>query len=237
MKKNYILSFILILSLSINEINAQTEWTGPTVTIAKDDYADWTQPANQDALTANVILTRANNRGIFNIVQETEYDNVAYTSPLDTAWAIGTIADGVGELTFDTWDNTHEGDPSSIIDIDLVLHLITDNIYVDMKIIAWTSGSAGGGGGFVYERSTDQSLSISEIELGNSIKLFPNPSTEFIQISGLSKPEKYTIYNIIGSEISYGKVTSNEVIDIKNFANGLYFLKFNNGKTLKFLKE
>jgi hypothetical protein len=34
---------------------------------------------------------------------------------------------------------------------DAVLHLIADDIYLDIKFLSWT---AGGGGGFSYERST-----------------------------------------------------------------------------------
>ena len=240
MKKIYILSFALFLSLSINDVKAQTEWTGPTITITKVDFADWTIEANQDRITPNVWLTRADSRGLFNIVSETEFDNNNYTSPLDTEWAIGTIADGVGTLTFDTWDNTHNADPTTIVNVDVVLHLITDEIYIDIKITAWTQGAGGGvppGGGFTYERSTDQSLSINEFELENSIKLFPNPSSEFIEVSGLTENEKYSIYNILGSEIENGIVSNNEQIDIRNFAKGLFFLKFKNGTTIKFLKE
>ena len=233
MKQIYILTTILIFSF--NQIYSQTEWTGPTITVTKADFADWTLPANQDALTANVILTRADNRGIFNIAQETEFDNNNYTSPIDTEWAIGTIADGVGTLTFDTWDNTHGADPSSIINVDVVLHLITDDIYIDTKITAWTSGGAGGG--FTYERSTDQSLSTNELELGTTFNLFPNPSSEFIKVSGLAENQKYTIYNILGAEIKNGLISNNEQIDISNFTKGMYFLKFKDGITLKFLKE
>ena len=233
MKQIYILATILIFSF--NQTNSQTEWTGPTITVTKADFADWTLPENQDALTANVILTRADNRGIFNIAQETEFDNNSYTSPIDTEWAIGTIADGVGTLTFDTWDNTHNADPSTIVNVDVVLHLITDDIYIDTKITAWTSGGAGGG--FTYERSTDQSLSNNEFELGTTLKLFPNPSSEFIKVSGLSENQKFTIYNILGAEIKNGLISNNEQIDISNFTNGIYFLKFEDGITLKFLKE
>ncbi|RLJ64494.1 putative secreted protein (Por secretion system target) [Lacinutrix venerupis] len=233
MKQFYILTSIFILSFS--QIYGQTEWTGPTITVTKTDYADWTLPENQDAITANVILTRADNRGIFNIAQETEFDNNNYTSPIDTEWAIGTIADGVGTLTFDTWDNTHSASPQNIINVDVVLHLITDDIYIDTKITAWTSGGAGGG--FTYERSTDPSLSTNKFELDNAFKIYPNPSNDYIYILGLTGIEKYTIYNVLGAKIKKGVISNNEKIDIRDFTNGLYFLKFENGNTIKFLIE
>ena len=80
-------------------------------------------------------------------------------------------------------------------------------------------------------------MSTNEFELENNIKLFPNPSSELIQISGLKENENYRIYNISGSEIKNGIVSNNEQIDIRNFSNGLYFLKFDNGNTIKFIKK
>ncbi|MDO5969196.1 T9SS type A sorting domain-containing protein, partial [Flavivirga aquimarina] len=80
-------------------------------------------------------------------------------------------------------------------------------------------------------------LSINEnIEVSN-IKLYPNPSPDFIQISGLPRTENYTIYNILGTKISSGIISNNEKIDIKKSPNGLYFLKFENGNTFKFIKK
>ncbi|MBT8258042.1 MAG: hypothetical protein KJO49_06190, partial [Bacteroidia bacterium] len=96
MAKFLLRNLLLFIGLSLVSVPgfSQTEWTGPTMTFTKIDFADWTLPANQDMLTANVILTRADNRGLFNIVLETEFDNAGFTSPLDTEWAIGSISDG-----------------------------------------------------------------------------------------------------------------------------------------------
>jgi hypothetical protein len=98
-------------------------------------------------------------------------------------------------------------------------------------------GLPSGAGGFSYERSTDQSLNTSEFELNNHITLFPNPSSEFIQINGLTTKERYKIYNILGAEVERGNISNQEEIDIKTFTSGLYFLKFENGNTLKFIKQ
>jgi hypothetical protein len=243
MKKNYILSLCLILFLSINEINAQTEWTGSMTTFTKTNNADWTLEVNQDRITSNVWITRANNQSIFNIsdANDTTAGNCSGSSPLDTEWAFGTIEDGVGTLTFGTFLGSSfiacnfGNNGVNLVNIDAVLHLITDDIYIDIKFLSWSSG--GSGGGFSYQRSTNQTLSINEIELDNGIKLFPNPSTDFIQISGLNKVEKYTIYNIIGSEINKGIISNDDEIDVQNLTNGLYFLKFEDGNTIKFTKE
>jgi hypothetical protein len=60
-------------------------------------------------------------------------------------------------------DGLKGGDFGSIIDgQDLVLHLITDNIYMDIK---FTSRKSGKGGGYSHERTTDQSIATKEFNL------------------------------------------------------------------------
>lgn len=227
--------FTLVSIFCFNYIYSQTMWTGPTITVTKANFASWTSPSNQDALTANVILTRANNRGIFNIAQETEFDNINYTSPIDTEWAVGSIANGVSTLTFDTWDNTHMSNPTSVINNDLVLHLITDDIYIDIKITAWTSGN--NGGGYTYERSTDQNLSVNGIDAEHDVRLYPNPSSDYVQVKGLKRSQNFSLYNVLGVEITSGNISNNDQIDIKDYPSGLYFLNFDNVNAIKFLKK
>jgi len=70
-----------------------------------------------------------------------------------------------------------------------------------------------------------------------STKVFPNPSSDFIEITGLTARENYEIYNTLGQEIKKGIVPENKKIDIQNLTNGIYFLKFERGNTLKFIKE
>jgi hypothetical protein len=116
----------------------------------------------------------------------------------------------------------------------------------EIVILNWTGITAitltVNGGGF-------ESFGIDDIVLGTTLsnpdfnisninlKLFPNPSNEFIKISGLINIEKYKIYNIIGSEVTNGNISNNQEIDIKNFTNGTYFLKFESGNTIKFIKQ
>jgi len=42
--------------------------------------------------------------------------------------------------------------PPSSVDQDMVLHIIPDNSYLDIKFTSWSGGASGGG--FSYERST-----------------------------------------------------------------------------------
>lgn len=81
-------------------------------------------------------------------------------------------------------------------------------------------------------------LSINDIEAQqNKIKVFPNPSSDFIEVIGLSNIENYKIYTILGKEINKGTISNNEKIDIQHLTYGIYFLKFENGNAIKFIKE
>jgi hypothetical protein len=81
------------------------------------------------------------------------------------------------------------------------------------------------------------SLSLEENLLRHELSVFPNPSSDFIHVSGLTAKGKYSIFNILGAEIKKGTVSNQEGIDIRNFKNGLYFLKLDNGNIFKFMKE
>ncbi len=129
-------------------------WQGEMITFAKEDNADWTLAAQQDRITDNVWITRQNTSGIFNIAVETSNtDACSSAAPADTEWAYGSTED-ISSLTFQSLGSLIGCNFQNIVDDqNMVLHLITDDIYIDLKFISWSSGS-GGGGGFSYERST-----------------------------------------------------------------------------------
>lgn len=251
MKQIYFLIAMTVFLLNGNKMNAQTEWTGPILTFSKASNADWTLEANQDRITSNVWLTRENNNMLFNIAVNA-YPTDAIAIPDDTEWAIGSISDGVSSLTFGEFldivvDSDGDACPPCGLNTPMVLHLITDDIYIDFTLTSWNEettappgdglmGFGNPGGQFTYQRSTDQSLSTNEFELGKDLTVYPNPSSEFIKISNLKSTKSYRIYNVLGNEIKNGIISNNEQIDIRDLTNGLYFLKFDN-RTIKLLKE
>jgi len=92
---------------------------------------------------------------------------------------------------------------------------------------------------FLYFLEIDcgNTLSTEHFDLIDKIILYPNPSSDFIQISSLIETKKYQIYNSLGTLISSDIISANENINIINLTNGLYFLKLENGSTFKFIKE
>jgi len=126
-----------------------TIWSGEKITFTKDDGADPNLEENQDRLTENVWITRGNEGGqIYNVNQENAASKDS--SPADTEWALGTTAD-IANLTFELF-RTAVVNPQSVAGKDLVLHLITDDVYLDVKFTSWSQGKLGG---FSYERSTE----------------------------------------------------------------------------------
>jgi hypothetical protein len=81
-------------------------------------------------------------------------------------------------------------------------------------------------------------LSTGDINVyQKKVKIYPNPSIDFLKIEGLKKIEKYEIYNSTGSKIMTGEVSNSEKINIQSLSIGTYFLKFENKNILKFIKK
>jgi hypothetical protein len=143
--------------VAVQAVAAPTVWSGPTISFSKAGGADHTLPANQDHLTPNVALARGNSQGMFNILQESGYTGA---SPADTEWATAInnpgdviTASNYSALDFTTWTAAYGNQTSAnILNYDAVVHLVTDDVYLDLRFTSFQGG--GGGGGFAYERST-----------------------------------------------------------------------------------
>ncbi len=179
MFRRALIFFITVTSLSVcSRVQAQTIWTGPTITFTKAAGTDPTMAANQDRITDNVWITRGINQGIYNAKIEGAYSS--FSSPADTEWAFpfnnplaspaDLTATNWAALTFDDWESAFgssgQGGPASTINQPAVLHLISDNIYLNIKFLAPWGGN--GDAEFTYERSTavPEPASLAVIGLG-----------------------------------------------------------------------
>lgn len=68
-------------------------------------------------------------------------------------------------------------------------------------------------------------------------KMYPNPTTNFITVSGLLNSEAYVIYDMMGRKLQNGILNNNDTINIENLATGKYLLQFSNGATSYILKN
>jgi len=216
----------------------QTIWTGATIVFTKEVGADFTLPENQDALTTNVIITRGDSRGLYNIATETVAEfGCDSTSPHDTEWALGTIAD-YDTLTYDTFINTSNCGPPSLLNVPMVLHLISDDIYLDVTITIW---SVGVGGGFSYTRSTPSTVSVNDLE-SVGFNYFPNPVTNKLTLQATKNITNVSIFNMLGQKVKqiYPENSSSIAIDMSNLTNGTYFVnvEINNApRTFNIIKK
>lgn len=232
----------LLLLASLLFINtyifSQTIWNGPITTFTKPNNADWNLQVNQDRITPNVWITRMNTQGIFNIKTESGYDKIGNTSPDDTEWAFGTTSN-LGSLTFNTWHATIAGNPPGMVGQDMVVHLITDDIYINIKFTSWSQGPSAGGG-FSYQRSTDSGLSTEEFSI-KKFTITPNPSNSELK---LELPESMTgvsvqVFDILGKEV-YPKTLYTTAINASSWVKGIYLVKVSDeydSQTKRFIKN
>ncbi len=143
-----------------------TVWSGLTYTFINTGGTNPNDAASQDRITDNVWITRGFTQGIFNIAQEASYDGAGANgpSPVGTEWAFGTTAN-YASLTYTPWAQAHGGNPGSLVGQNMVLHLIADNIYLDIRFDRWGPQ----GGGFTYIRAVPTPGAAAALGLGTLI--------------------------------------------------------------------
>jgi hypothetical protein len=128
-------------------VHPATIWNGPAITY-NQPTPDPAQASNQDRITPDAWLTRAASKGLFNAYAET---NASAFSPLNTEWAFGALTN-YASLPYTNWLTWLNGQsPVVLIGQPVVLHLISDDIYLSLTFTNW---AAGGKGGFAYQRTT-----------------------------------------------------------------------------------
>jgi glucose/arabinose dehydrogenase len=202
-----LLVFILVAAPTV--LQAATVWTGPFTTFTKASGTDPAQAANQDRITPNVWITRGGLDGLYNAKTEAGFTH--FLSPADTEWANGTTAN-YATLSYTDWNHWAKGvnvGPPSTVGVDAVLHLISDDIYLDIKFTSWAGG--GSGGGFAYQRSTPAganvppSVSITSPTNGAS---FPAPGTIIIAATASDSDGNVTNVSFFDGTNSLGNVAT-----------------------------
>ena len=88
---------------------------------------------------------------------------------------------------------------------------------------------------FIGALSTTLSITTNGF---NEFKLYPNPTTDFIQVSNIKEKSSAKIFDILGKELkSLELFSSSKKIDVSKLKPGLYFLSINNNASLKFIKN
>lgn len=139
------------ITIKINKPEAKEPviWSGQKISFVKEDGADPAVEAHQDRITDDVWLTRSVNGGsLYNAKVEEFSEN----GPAGTAWAEGTI-DQWSTLTFADLKPALGGTGfKNLPGKTLVLHLVEEDIYLEVTFTSWSSGRDNGG--FSYDRTT-----------------------------------------------------------------------------------
>jgi hypothetical protein len=135
-------------------------YSGYEVAFAKVANTEPTLPENQDFILPDIAITRGFSRGIYNAAQEEFFE--IFSSPAGTRWAFPNnnpektlAATNYADLTFEDWQTStggNGGGPPATVGENAVLHLIEQDIYLDIRFTEWGVGG-GAGGSFAYVRA------------------------------------------------------------------------------------
>lgn len=157
---------LLLLLASALPLPAATVWTSAdsrvsTITFAKPPFVDHQDPRYQNHVSRSVIIAREDDHGIFNALAPTgpQLRRGGDATVTGTRWAfagrrgnpIGSAFDArhFENLNFTSWGLAHGASPVSVIGLPAVLHLVEENIYLDLRMTHWGRGD----GAFSYERA------------------------------------------------------------------------------------
>jgi Bacterial Ig domain len=152
----------IFLAMATPTANATpTIWNGSTIT-----FTHSTATGNlQDQLTSGVTLTRSSSGGgLYNAM--TESGAVSGTSPEDTAWAIGSLAN-YNTLTYGPCPLEAGNHPPGYVNTTFVVHLINEDIYLSLKLTAWGGQGGSGDKSFTYIRSTPAIVVVPTVTITN----------------------------------------------------------------------
>ena len=203
---------------------SQTIWDGPMMTFTKQNFNNPSLENSQDRITDLVWLTRGGDNVLFNAKTQSSAPNNGYNSPEDTRWAEGDT-NNLSSLVFSDFKSaapkSSNGTPrvKNMVGKNYVVHLITDNIYIDLKMLSWQQGG-GNGGGFSYERSTNPNLSV-ELKNAANVFVYPNPTIGFVR-ANQDIVLQIRVYDFNGKQLMETDASS---VDLSAFKNGVYFLQ------------
>lgn len=82
------------------------------------------------------------------------------------------------------------------------------------------------------------SLSVSEPHRDRAeVGIYPNPSADYIHVTNRAGIIAYSIIDLLGKEVGNGVLGHTSSIDIRHLGVGTYFLRLDNGATLRFIRK
>ncbi|OAB79967.1 T9SS type A sorting domain-containing protein [Cochleicola gelatinilyticus] len=76
-------------------------------------------------------------------------------------------------------------------------------------------------------------LSIHEAEIIDTVKIYPNPTNDFLNITANILLSTYTIHSISGKIIKQGSINTQQKINVSKLAQGVYFITIVTEKSIR----
>jgi hypothetical protein len=132
---------------SASTLQASTIWNGPSIGFFHSQ-------ANglQDSITSHVKITRGAGGGLYNSLQEG--GATSGISPKDTKWAAGSLATINLASVTNSCPLEAGGHPPGYVGTTFVVHLITDDVYLQITLTNWGGVNGLGDKTFGYTRSS-----------------------------------------------------------------------------------
>jgi len=114
-----------------------------------------------------------------------------------------------------------------------------DKSYVLIRVVPAFAGLTGD---YNLNVNLTRESTLSIENLKNSVRLYPNPTQQFVTIEGKSfqTDDTYTIYNINGTLLQTGSLKDGNSINVEKLSAGVYFLSVSGNEglqNLQFIKE
>ncbi len=211
------------LALLVSMITlGQTIWDGSVTEFQKAGFADWTLSQNQDFLTDNVILTRADNQFLFNIaVDDASIGAGCAATVTGTEWAVGSLGDAL-TLNYTSLISLAGCSPSNLIGLPLVLHLIEDDIYLYVMFTGWGGGSSGGS--LSYYRTT------SEFDSSNTVAYAFQPWGTSVFEAFTYDSNSHSVNRIVDQDISVTTADGGNIFSAEYVNGTLHFIGSSDGE-------
>ncbi|SEF99449.1 Por secretion system C-terminal sorting domain-containing protein [Halpernia humi] len=90
-----------------------------------------------------------------------------------------------------------------------------------------------------YNVKISPTLAVNESTKNNAIEVYPNPTSNILNITNNSENASYSVYNVIGQMVAKGKVVDHKV-NVSNLEKGVYIISIDNKNTtekVKFIKK
>lgn len=130
------------------------------------------------------------------------------------------------------WEQTPENatEEWKEVNIDLSQYLQNEKIWI---AFVFEDGDFGHGW-FIDDVVVEGQLDGVVENISENQDVIPNPAKDFIRLEGFENGSEINIYNSLGQLILTKKYSENEIIDVSDFASGVYFVR-NGNKSTKFV--